>query len=109
MNTQTDRSGTFRLLRIPTGQRNITISYLGYEDKTIPVNISSGSIASLDASLETSVKETVTVNSPLLEGQAKALNQQKENVNITNIVSADQIGRFPDPNAAERPITLSAF
>ena len=36
-----------------------------------------------------------------LQGEAAALNQQKNAVNITNIVSADQIGRFPDPNAAE--------
>lgn len=101
LNTQTDRTGTFRLLQVPAGQQNITISYLGYEDTVISVNVQAGSIASLDTSLKTSVNETVTVNSPLLEGRAKALNQQKENVNITNIVSADQIGRFPDPNAAE--------
>jgi TonB-dependent receptor len=39
--------------------------------------------------------------SPLLVGQAKALNRQKNAINITNIVAADQIGRFPDKNAAE--------
>ena len=39
--------------------------------------------------------------SPLLEGQAKALNTQMNTINITNIVAADQIGRFPDKNAAE--------
>lgn len=101
LNTQTDRTGTFRLLRVPTGQQAITVSYLGYEDKIINVDVQSGVVASIDTKMSTSVNETVTVNSPLLEGQAKALNQQKENVNITNIVSADQIGRFPDPNSAE--------
>ena len=33
--------------------------------------------------------------------RARALNQQKTAPNITNVVSADQIGAFPDPNAAE--------
>ena len=39
--------------------------------------------------------------SPLLVGQAKALNRQKNAINISNIVAADQIGRFPDKNASE--------
>ena len=39
--------------------------------------------------------------SPMLVGQAKALNRQKNAINITNIVASDQIGRFPDKNAAE--------
>ena len=38
---------------------------------------------------------------PLLVGQAKALNRQKNAINISNIVAADQIGRFPDKNASE--------
>src|SRR5690606_15207335 len=33
--------------------------------------------------------------------QAKALNAQKNNPNITNIVSADQVGRFPDANIGD--------
>ncbi|MGC3972127.1 MAG: TonB-dependent receptor plug domain-containing protein [Pirellulales bacterium] len=36
-----------------------------------------------------------------LKGQAKALNQQKNSDNITNIISADQIGRFPDANIGD--------
>ena len=38
---------------------------------------------------------------PELVGQAKALNRQKNAINISNIVAADQIGRFPDKNASE--------
>jgi len=36
-----------------------------------------------------------------LEGQEKALNQQRTSDNIKNIVSSDLIGRFPDLNIAE--------
>ena len=46
-------------------------------------------------------REDVTVTAPILEGQARALNQQQNAPNIMNVVSADQIGAFPDPNAAE--------
>ena len=34
-------------------------------------------------------------------GQVKALNQQKTNVNVSNVISADQIGRFPDSNIGD--------
>ena len=47
-------------------------------------------------------EESVTVQAELiLDAQARALNQQKTASNITNVVSADQIGSFPDANAAE--------
>ena len=35
------------------------------------------------------------------EGQARALSRQRAADNIRNIVAADLIGRFPDPNVAE--------
>ena len=35
------------------------------------------------------------------KGQAKALNQQKSKDNITNIISADQVGKFPDANIGD--------
>ncbi len=37
----------------------------------------------------------------MLFGQAKAFNQQKNADNIRNVVAADLIGRFPDPNVAD--------
>lgn len=46
-------------------------------------------------------KDEIVVIGDMLKGQAKALNQQKTNVNITNIVSADQVGRFPDANIGD--------
>ena len=102
LSTETDRTGAFSLLRVPAGQQKVTVSYLGYETKTFDVEIKAdGDLTALNAELQTGIQESVTVNAPLLEGQARALNQQKEAVNITNVVSADQIGRFPDPNSAE--------
>lgn len=34
-------------------------------------------------------------------GQSRAINTQKNNFNITNVVSADQIGKFPDSNIGD--------
>ncbi len=37
----------------------------------------------------------------IVDAAAKAANQQKNARGVTNVVSADTVGRFPDPNIAE--------
>ncbi len=102
LSAETDRTGAFSLLRVPAGPQKIEVSYLGFDSQIIDVTVVAGSQpSSVDVSLSAGISETVTVESPILEGQARALNQQKESLNIQSIVSSDQIGRFPDPNAAE--------
>ena len=101
LTTDTDRGGTFQLLRVPVGPQNITVSYLGYEIGSFAVEVKANETVELKASLKTQIKEYVEVRDSQLDGQARAFNQQKTAPNIINIVAADQIGRFPDPNAAE--------
>lgn len=81
----------------------LEIRYLGYETKVINVKIPESEILILgNIGLN---QNTVSLNEVVafgkLDGQQKALNQQKNADNIKNIVAADQIGRFPDPNVAE--------
>ena len=35
------------------------------------------------------------------QGQRRAINAQKSNLGITNVVSADQVGKFPDSNIGD--------
>ena len=104
LSTDTDRSGEFQLLRVPAGSQTITISYIGYEVGSFAVEVRAGQNVKLEATLKplAQIKEYVEVHSdPQVDGQARALNQQKTSPNIVNVVSSDQIGSFPDPNAAE--------
>src|SRR4030095_4685265 len=81
----------------------ILVSYLGRRDETVDVDVIAGSTRRLDVNMGTNrFEESVTVPAELIrDAQARALNQQKTAANITNVVSADQIGSFPDGNAAE--------
>jgi TonB-dependent receptor len=101
--TSTDRQGLFRLAGVPAGQQTILVSYLGRPDETVEVDVLAGSTRRLDVNMGTNrFEESVTVQADLIrDAQARALNQQKTAANITNVVSADQIGSFPDANAAE--------
>jgi len=92
--------GSYRIAPVPTGEHTLMFSYLGLVSSTADVTVVAGEAVSQDMTLAYGGEIEVR-GSPLLVGQAKALNTQKNAVNITNIVAADQIGRFPDKNAAE--------
>jgi len=96
----TGLDGSYRLAPVPVGEHTLMFSYLGLVSATADVTVVAGEPVSQDMALAYGGEIEVR-GSPLLEGQAKALNTQMNSVNITNIVAADQIGRFPDKNAAE--------
>jgi TonB-dependent receptor len=101
--TATDVNGNFTLLNVPAGEQEVQISFIGYEPVAQKVMVSAGQTVMLNLSLEPGVTigTEVLILGDRLKGQAKALNQQKNNINITNIVAADQIGRFPDANMGD--------
>ncbi|ACF13746.1 TonB-dependent receptor [Chloroherpeton thalassium ATCC 35110] len=102
--TATNLSGDFSLVLPSTfeGKQEIKISYLGFETQTVEVDVKSGETVTLNVIMKSKLLQTgEVVVTGQLEGQAKALNQQRASETIKNIVAADQISRFPDPNAAE--------
>lgn len=98
------KNGEFTILRIPAGQYDVEATSIGYQKWTgklvVPEN---GGTVTLKITLQlaTVLGGEVVVMGDRLKGQAKALNTQRENQNITNIIAADQIGRFPDANAGD--------
>ncbi|MDN5200351.1 TonB-dependent receptor [Fulvivirgaceae bacterium BMA10] len=95
--------GNFTILNVPTGRFTIQVTYIGYETITKEIEVVTSLTTEVNLSLKPGVVigEEVLILGDRLKGQAKALNQQKNNANITNIVAADQIGRFPDANVGD--------
>lgn len=89
-------------LSLPADTHALVFSYLGYLPDTLNVVLNAGETRIINVSLlpDLHLLNTVTISGDL-SGQARALNQQRTADNIVNIVSSEQIGRFPDPNAAE--------
>ena len=103
MQTVTNASGQYLLQGVRAGTVKVTASYLGLEPVTEEIKVTDNETTTWDPSLKLppqSYSVTVFAESELA-GQARALNDQKNSVNIINLVAADQIGSFPDPNAAE--------
>jgi len=97
-----DADGKFLFVDIPSGTQTVKVMYLGYSDKEQDVTIEDGSTVSITIVLESKALELqdVVING-YNSGQVKALNAQKNKQNITNVVSTDQIGKFPDANIGD--------
>ena len=97
-----DQSGKFSFSSVKNGKYELTVTYIGYQPVKSSVEINDQALQITLKMVEVAISgNEVIVIGDRLKGQAKALNQQRNNSNITNVVSADQIGRFPDANIGD--------
>jgi TonB-dependent receptor len=100
--TSTDISGDFVLAGVPDGQQVVTISYLGYVDQDITLNISDGQTETIEISLQVlTIQGEEVVITAQAYGQRAAINQQMAANTVVNVVSGEKIQELPDANAAE--------
>lgn len=98
----TDRDGNYRIPSVPPGTYVLIISYVGFETRRLDVRVGVGAAVQIDVDLKpTVIQGQEMVVTALLEGQARAINQQLTSKSIVNVVSADKIQELPDKNAAE--------
>lgn len=107
--TITDINGKYEMFNIPQGKYNLNISYIGYSKQSLLVDIKENTINVIEIIMdEGSLLSEIVVNGQL-EGQSKALNAQKNNINITQIVSKEQIESYPDANIGDALKRLSGI
>ena len=97
----TDANGRFTLNRIPAGTQTIVVTYVGYATQQHEVTFTGGERKQRNFFLDDNFVEfqdLIVVG--VLQGQSRALNQQRNAANIRTIVSSEQLERFPDPNMA---------
>lgn len=97
----TDQSGRFVMNNVPEGTYTLEVSYLGFQPATRQVEVSADVEVEFTLTPGLIQGDEVMVISERLAGEAKALNQQRTNMNVTNVVSTDQIGKFPDANVGD--------
>lgn len=97
----TDIDGFYSFSNISTGNHSLKVSYIGF----IPADrlvIVSGITSTEDIILSDNSKELKeVVVTGVFSGQQRAINAQRNNLNVTNVVSSDQIGKFPDSNIGD--------
>ena len=100
----TDSEGRFTISDLKEGQYNLKVSYIGFEAKNLNIeivgaqNLDVGSIVLYQR--QKNIDEVV-ISGTLKNSEARALNMQKNAINISNVIASDGIGKLPDRNAAE--------
>lgn len=99
----TNNNGEFEFLNVPFGTYEIEITYIGYQNQkqTVTVDSKKAEIVKFVLGSANNELAEVVIIGDRLRGQAKAINKQKSNQNISNVISADQVGRFPDANIGD--------
>ncbi|MDY7395685.1 TonB-dependent receptor [Aureibaculum sp. 2210JD6-5] len=99
----TDFDGKFTIVDLPVGTHNLLIKYLGFADllKEVTITSSNTTTVTITITSQNTELDEVVVRGYGIGSQARALNTQKNKKNITNIISTDQIGSFPDANIGD--------
>lgn len=99
--TVSDGNGFYRIVKLLPGKYEITVSYIGFKNITEFVTVEEGKATAKNFYMEAGIDLNEVVVNGALQGQSKALNQQKNSVKINNVISSDQVGRFPDANIGD--------
>ncbi len=97
----TDLDGFFSFANLSSGNHNLKVTYIGFLPVSKTIVVSEKSTVDDIVMSDTSQELNEVVVTGVFSGQQRAINAQKNNINITNVVSADQIGKFPDSNIGD--------
>lgn len=96
-----DINGFYTLTNIEPGTYKVKVSYVGYSPVEMTITVPEGKTVESDVMLNDGVKLREVVVGGAFNGQRRALSSQKNAMGIVNVVSADQVGKFPDSNIGD--------
>lgn len=102
----TDDSGMFEL-ELPVGERKIKLSYIGYATKEVTVNVIENEITYIEESMDVSSSSALELGGVVVTAQrtqgseAAVLSEIREAKQVVSAISAQQIRRSMDSDAAE--------
>lgn len=97
----TDSEGEFLFHKVSAGNHTLKVSYLGYNPVKMAITVvpSGTNVEVVMTDNKNELNEVIVTG--VFTNQQRAINAQKGNLNLTNVVSADQIGKFPDSNIGD--------
>jgi outer membrane receptor for ferrienterochelin and colicin len=102
---QSGVDGRYNIVRVAAGTATIQVRRIGYGPKTVTgIVVPAGGAVEQDVSLATAELQlaTLTVTASKEKGSVnEALDQQKKATNVVNAITAEQIARSPDSDAAQ--------
>lgn len=103
--TSTDIEGNFLISSIPAGTYTLQITYVGYQNTTIPnVVVENGKRITIDAKISdatSQLEEVVITGTRSVDNDFSIVREIRESKLVVTGVSAEMITRTPDRDAAE--------
>ncbi|ADV42842.1 TonB-dependent receptor [Bacteroides helcogenes P 36-108] len=96
-----DVNGFYTFSNLDPGTYTVKVSYVGYSPVELKITIPAGHTLEKDVTLNEGVELQEVVVGGAFQGQRRAINSQKSSLGISNVVSADQVGKFPDSNIGD--------
>ena len=96
-----DINGFYMLPNLKPGTYTIKVTYVGYAPMKMKMTVSGGKTLEKDIVMNEGVELQQVEVKGAFQGQRKAINMQKNGMGVTNVVSADQVGKFPDSNIGD--------
>lgn len=97
-----DVNGYYTITNVTTGEHYVEVSYIGYEAGKTTISVKEGETLQQEIILdEGSTQMDEVVVSSAMQGQHRAINAQKNALNLIDVVSADQAGKYPDSNIGD--------
>jgi hypothetical protein len=98
-----NEAGYYRINDAPSGSVRVTARHIGYDPVTVTLTTRSGETTNHVFQLDL---RPVTIQGVVVEGdrygsRAAALNRQATAASVMNVISSEQIERFPDPQVAD--------
>lgn len=98
----TNIDGEYIMTNIPAGKYVLKISYIGYKNHSVEIEVIADEKLALNIGLDYSGIELDAVEiTAQARGQLSAINNQLNADDIRNVVSAERIQELPDANVAE--------
>ena len=102
LGVSTDRNGRFELRNVPEGSQTLIVSFIGFENAEVTVDVQAGTTVEQNVELASKLLQSgEVIVTGLREGQVRAMNQKKQALQVMDVLSADAIGKLPDQNVAE--------
>lgn len=97
-----DINGKFQIVNVPLGEQVFVVSYIGFSEQEIAVNVVQGEndLGNISMVEDSETLEEVVISVQAL-GQQVAIQEQLSSDAMVNVISADKIQELPDVNAAE--------
>ncbi len=96
-----DIEGYYILTDVAPGAHKLSVTYVGYNDFSADVNLKRGETLVQNIAMVEGIEMGAVEVTSVMQGQHRAINTQKNALQMVDVVSSDQAGKYPDSNIGD--------